>query len=57
MSTKPPRNPFQSGFHPLKPQVEGKAVPKMTQVAGKRIGGAQRAEFARQQAKRDAKRG
>lgn len=49
-------SPFKPSSRPLKTQKQGNPVPKRTQVAGRRIGGAQRAEFARHQARRDAKR-
>lgn len=40
----------------IKPKRVGNPVSKVTQVAGRRIGGAQRAEFARQQKRRDTRR-
>lgn len=45
-------------FHPRSPQFrpqKGNPVSKRTKVVGKRIAGAQRAEQARQQARRDHK--
>ncbi|MFL5349244.1 MAG: hypothetical protein ACJ8AT_30970 [Hyalangium sp.] len=52
-------NPFPTGprgWNPIKPKNVGNPVSKVTLVAGKRIGGAQRAEQARQQKRRDTKR-
>ena len=52
-------NPFSSppqNWRPLKPKKMGNPVSKVTQVAGKRIGGALRAENARQQKRRDTRR-
>jgi len=43
------------GWHPIKPKKMGNPVSKVTLVAGKRIGGAQRAEQARQQKRRDTR--
>lgn len=40
----------------IKPKKMGNPVSKMTQVAGRRIGGALRSEFARQQKRRDGRR-
>ncbi len=40
----------------IKPRKLGNPVSKMTLVAGKRIGGALRAEYARQQKRRDTRR-
>jgi hypothetical protein len=45
-----------SSWQPLKPKKQGNPVSKMTQVAGRRIGGALRSEYARQQKRRDARR-
>ena len=49
-----PGNP--TSFRPARPKKMGNPVSKMTQVAGKRIGGALRAEQARQQKRRDTRR-
>jgi hypothetical protein len=52
-------NPFTSpppNWRPAKPKKQGNPVSKVTLVAGKRIGGAQRAEQARQQKRRDTRR-
>jgi hypothetical protein len=46
----------QSSRHQIKPRKMGNPVSKMTQVAGRRIGGALRSEYARQQKRRDTKR-
>jgi hypothetical protein len=43
-------------WRPLRPKKMGNPVSKMTQVAGRRIGGALRAEQARQQKRRDGRR-
>jgi hypothetical protein len=43
-------------WRPAKPKKLGNPVSKMTQVAGRRIGGALRSEYARQQKRRDARR-
>ncbi len=43
-------------WRPLKPKKLGNPVSKVTQVAGKRIGGALRSEYARQQKRRDTRR-
>lgn len=40
----------------IKPRKLGNPVSKMTLVAGKRIGGALRSEYARQQKRRDTRR-
>lgn len=54
---KNPRNPFHlSNSKSIKPKRMGNPVSKMTQVAGRRIGGALRAEQARQQKRRDTRR-
>ena len=45
-----------AGWQPAKPKKQGNPVSKMTQVAGRRIGGALRAEQARQQKRRDTRR-
>jgi hypothetical protein len=45
-----------SSLSPIKPKKMGNPVSKMTQVAGRRIGGALRAENARQQKRRDTRR-
>jgi hypothetical protein len=45
-----------SSWRPIKPRKIGNPVSKVTQVAGRRIGGAQRSEFARQQKRRDGRR-
>jgi len=45
-----------SDWRPPKPKKMGNPVSKMTQVAGRRIGGALRAEQARQQKRRDTRR-
>ena len=53
------RFPFQSpqsNSRPIKPKKMGNPVSKMTLVAGRRIGGALRAEQARQQKRRDTRR-
>ena len=53
------RFPFQSpqsNWRPVKPKKMGNPVSKMTLVAGRRIGGALRAEQARQQKRRDTRR-
>lgn len=42
-------------LRPAKPKKMGNPVSKMTQVAGRRIGGALRAEQARQQKRRDTR--
>ncbi|NMO14302.1 hypothetical protein HPC49_13675 [Pyxidicoccus fallax] len=44
-----------SNWRPKWPKKQGNPVPKMTLVAGKRIGGALRAEQARQQKRRDSR--
>ena len=44
-----------SDWRPSKPKKMGNPVSKMTQVAGRRIGGALRAEQARQQKRRDTR--
>ncbi|MFL5351518.1 hypothetical protein [Archangium sp.] len=44
-----------SDWRPAKPKKMGNPVSKMTQVSGKRIGGALRAEYARQQKRRDTR--
>jgi hypothetical protein len=49
-----PGNP--TGWKPLKPKKLGNPVSKVTQVAGRRIGGALRSEYARQQKRRDTRR-
>ncbi len=46
----------QLDWRPAKPKKMGNPVSKMTQVAGRRIGGALRAEQARQQKRRDTRR-
>ncbi|HLL55304.1 MAG TPA: hypothetical protein VK447_17230 [Myxococcaceae bacterium] len=46
----------QPNWRPLKPQKMGNPVSKMTKVSGRRIGGALRAEYARQQKRRDTRR-
>ncbi len=43
------------GQSAIKPKKMGNPVSKMTQVAGRRIGGALRAEQARQQKRRDTR--
>lgn len=48
-------NPQRNGGS-IKPRKLGNPVSKMTQVAGKRIGGALRSENARQQKRRDTRR-
>ncbi|WP_434383332.1 hypothetical protein [Melittangium boletus] len=45
----------QPGFQPSHPKKQGNPVSKMTQVAGRRIGGALRAEQARQQKRKDSR--
>jgi|GEM_PF-1271557 len=40
----------------IKPRKLGNPVSKMTKVSGKRIGGALRSEYARQQKRRDTRR-
>jgi len=46
----------QPGFQPAThPRKQGNPVSKMTQVAGRRIGGALRAEQARQQKRKDSR--
>ncbi|HEX8822782.1 MAG TPA: hypothetical protein VF794_22845 [Archangium sp.] len=53
------RNRFpgsQPSSQSIKPKKLGNPVSKMTQVAGKRIGGALRSEYARQQKRRDTRR-
>jgi hypothetical protein len=45
-----------SSWQPVKLKKMGNPVSKVTQVAGKRIGGALRAENARQQKRRDTRR-
>lgn len=49
-------NPQTNGGSSIKPRKLGNPVSKMTQVAGKRIGGALRSEYARQQKRRDTRR-
>jgi hypothetical protein len=49
-------NPHQTNGGSIKPRKLGNPVSKMTQVAGKRIGGALRSEYARQQKRRDTRR-
>jgi hypothetical protein len=49
-SPQPSRSPL------IKPRKLGNPVSKVTQVAGRRIGGALRAENARQQKRRDTRR-
>jgi len=49
-------SPPMSDWRPSKPKKMGNPVSKMTQVAGRRIGGALRAEQARQQKRRDTRR-
>jgi hypothetical protein len=51
-------NPFTSNLPSwqTKPRKLGNPVSKMTLVAGKRIGGALRAENARQQKRKDTRR-
>ena len=46
----------QPKWRPLKSQRMGNPVSKATKVTGKRIGGALRAEYARQQKRRDTRR-
>lgn len=48
-----PGNPLH--WQPAKPKKMGNPVSKMTLVAGRRIGGALRAEQARQQKRRDTR--
>lgn len=55
MKDKSPPKP-KSTWRPIQPKKLGNPVSKMTQVAGRRIGGALRAEQARQQKRRDTKR-
>jgi hypothetical protein len=55
MKAKPVEN-TPSKWRPIRPKKMGNPVSKMTQVAGKRIGGALRAENARQQKRRDTRR-
>jgi len=55
MNAKPSGN-TQYKWRPIRPKKMGNPVSKMTQVAGKRIGGALRAEQARQQKRRDTRR-
>jgi hypothetical protein len=55
MKYKHSSNPL-SDWRPNKPKKLGNPVSKMTQVAGRRIGGALRAEQARQQKRRDTRR-
>lgn len=50
-----PRNPFTAPAV-IRSQIQGNPVGKATKVVGKRIGGAQRAEQARSQKRRDTKR-
>jgi hypothetical protein len=47
--------PYANGGS-IKPRKLGNPVSKMTLVAGKRIGGALRSEYARQQKRRDTRR-
>lgn len=54
MRGKRSSNPL-SDWRPAKPKKMGNPVSKMTQVAGKRIGGALRSEYARQQKRRDTR--
>jgi hypothetical protein len=60
MNSKFPSQPFPSqpfpSTRPLKTKKLGNPVGKATQVAGKRIGGALRAENKRSQARRDGRR-
>ncbi len=51
-------NPFTSNLQTLQSKLKkmGNPVSKVTQVAGKRIGGALRAENARQQKRKDGRR-
>jgi hypothetical protein len=49
-----PSNP--QSWLPAKPKQVGNPVSKVTLVAGRRIGGALRAEQARQQKRRDTRR-
>jgi hypothetical protein len=49
-----PSNP--QSWLPAKPRQVGNPVSKVTLVAGRRIGGAQRAAQARQQKRRDSRR-
>lgn len=51
---RPPVSP--SSWRPIRPRQIGNPVSKVTLVAGRRIGGAQRSEFARQQKRRDGRR-
>jgi hypothetical protein len=55
MNGKPNGN-TQYKWRPIQPRKMGNPVSKVTQVAGKRIGGALRAEQARQQKRRDTRR-
>ena len=55
MNAKPFGN-SQPKWRPIQPRKLGNPVSKTTQVAGKRIGGALRAENARQQKRRDTRR-
>jgi hypothetical protein len=48
-------SPQTNGRSTIKPKKMGNPVSKMTQVAGKRIGGALRSEYARQQKRRDTR--
>lgn len=55
------RNPFQQQGSPFQSKArnkgrQGQEVSKHTRAVGKRIGGALKAEFARAQKRRDAKR-
>jgi hypothetical protein len=55
MRYKNPSSNTQPMWRPAKPKKLGNPVSKMTQVAGKRIGGALRSEYARQQKRRDGR--
>jgi hypothetical protein len=52
---KKPSGKTQQNKRPAKPKKMGNPVSKVTKVAGKRIGGALRAEQARQQKRRDTR--
>lgn len=54
MANKQPRS---TKGRPVQPKKQGNPVSKGTKVAGRRAGGALRSEQARQQKRRDTKRG
>ncbi|WP_163997540.1 hypothetical protein [Pyxidicoccus caerfyrddinensis] len=50
-----PGRPSTSSWQPPWPKRQGNPVSKLTKVAGRRIGGALRAEQARQQKRKDSR--